>query len=88
MQKHLIFILAFGFTLSNVLASNLFAMDDGAAILKARCSACHSVEKPKSKQKTIEQWEATVSRMMTKGAQLTAEEKQILVDYLSKTYKP
>jgi hypothetical protein len=30
----------------------------------------------------------TVTRMMGKGAKLSAEEKQILIDYLSETYKP
>jgi hypothetical protein len=35
-----------------------------------------------------EQWEATVTRMVGKGAKLTIDEKKVRVDYLSKTYKP
>ena len=88
MGKYLLFGLVFGFALSTVLVTGAFAIEDGATLLESRCSVCHSLERPKSKQKTPEQWEATVSRMMAKGAKLTQEEKQILLDYLSKTYKP
>ncbi|WP_303722070.1 hypothetical protein [Malonomonas rubra] len=88
MGKYLILSVALGFALSTILVTDVFATEDGATILEARCSVCHSSERAKSKQKTPEQWEATVSRMMAKGAQLTQEEKQILLDYLSKTYKP
>lgn len=61
---------------------------DGAALLEQRCSVCHPSARPKSKQKTPTEWEATVTRMMGKGASLTPEEKQALVDYLAQTYKP
>ena len=44
--------------------------------------------RPKSKAKAPEQWEATVTRMIGKGAKLSDEEKKTLVDYLGKTYKP
>ena len=88
MRKCLLFGLASGFALSTILVADVFAIEDGAKLLDSRCSVCHSSERPKSKQKTPEQWETTVSRMMGKGAQLTQEEKQILLDYLSKTYKP
>ncbi len=61
---------------------------DGKSLLEERCSVCHSADRPKSKKKTPEQWEATVSRMMSKGARLSAEEKEVLVKYLAETYKP
>lgn len=61
---------------------------DGAALLEERCSVCHPSARPKGAKKTAEQWEATVTRMMGKGAKLTAEEKKILLEHLSKTYKP
>jgi len=86
MRKALLFCLAVGFALSPI--AEALATEDGATLLEQRCSVCHSSERPKSKRKTAEQWDATVTRMMEKGAQLTGEEKQVLVDYLSKTYKP
>lgn len=56
---------------------------DGAALLESRCSVCHSADKPKQVKKTREEWEATVGRMVSKGARLTEQEKKALVDYLS-----
>lgn len=77
-----VFIAVSGFS------SVALASEEGAALLESRCSVCHSSSRPKSKQKTPEQWDKTVTRMMGKGAQLTVDEKKILVDYLSDTYKP
>jgi len=34
----------------------------------------------------LEEWTTTVERMTGKGAQLNAEEKQVLVSYLALTY--
>ena len=88
MKKGFMLCLAIGFLLSTIEAPLTWAQEDGATLLEQRCSVCHPSARPKSKQKTPEQWDATVTRMMGKGAQLTPDEKQILVDYLSKTYKP
>lgn len=88
MKKGLLLGLAFGFALSTLTTPQALAQADGAALLEERCSVCHPSARPKSKQKTAEQWGATVTRMMGKGAKLTQEEKQTLLDYLSKTYKP
>lgn len=88
MKRGFLLGLAFGFVLSTIGVPIALAQDDGAALLEQRCSVCHPSSRPKSKLKTPEQWEATVTRMMGKGAKLTTDEKQVLVDYLSKTYKP
>jgi hypothetical protein len=88
MKRGLMLGLAIGFVLSTIEVPLTRAQEDGATLLEQRCSVCHPSARPKSKQKTPEQWDATVTRMMGKGAKLTPEEKQILVDYLSKTYKP
>ena len=61
---------------------------NGAALLEARCSICHSADKPKKAKKTPGQWEQTVARMIDKGAKLTDAEKMMLVDYLAKAYGP
>lgn len=61
---------------------------DGSELLEKSCSVCHPSARPKGTKKTAEQWEATVTRMMDKGAKLSADEKKTLVDYLAKTYKP
>jgi mono/diheme cytochrome c family protein len=61
---------------------------DGAQLLETRCSVCHSVDRAKQAKKTHDEWDQTVTRMIGKGAQLTEEEKTVLVDYLAKTYGP
>lgn len=60
----------------------------GAELLDKRCSVCHAADRPKEAKKTRVQWEETVTRMMGKGAKLTAAEKKTLVDHLATTYKP
>jgi hypothetical protein len=55
--------------------------------MQARCSGCHSTNKITSAKKTVDEWGATLDRMVIKGAQLNAEEQQILIDYLAENYK-
>lgn len=59
---------------------------DGAALLEARCSSCHSVAKATGDPHTQAEWDQLVSQMMQKGAQLTDAEKSTLVEYLTATY--
>ena len=59
---------------------------NGSTLLDTRCSICHSTDKPKQAKKTREKWEQTVNRMIDKGAKLTDEEKEVLLDYLAKIY--
>ena len=58
----------------------------GASLLETRCSVCHSVDRPKGARKTRAEWERTVTRMISNGAQLAESEKTILVEHLAKTY--
>lgn len=88
MGRVLVLVLVTVFVLSLIDRPAIMAQEDGATLLEQRCSVCHPSSRPKSKQKTPEQWEATVTRMIGKGAKLSIEEKQVLVDFLSQTYKP
>jgi hypothetical protein len=56
--------------------------------LQERCTACHSLSRVTQAQKTREQWEQTVVRMVGKGAQLNADERAALIKYLAETYGP
>ena len=87
MKKGLLLCLVAAFGLTGICAAATPAAD-GTALLEQRCSVCHPSERPKAAKKTPEQWEATVTRMIGKGAKLTADEKKVLVNYLSNTYKP
>jgi mono/diheme cytochrome c family protein len=63
-------------------------MTDGASLLEARCTDCHSIDRVKKAKKTHDQWAQNVARMVGKGAQLNATEQSVAIDYLSKTYRP
>ena len=88
MKKMLLVVAALAFALSTLPAAVMSAETDGARLLEERCSVCHPSARPKSKQKTLEQWTATVNRMIGKGAKLSDDEKTVLIDFLSKNYKP
>ncbi len=56
---------------------------DGAALVAQRCTVCHSAGRIDNASKDRAGWEATVDRMIGYGAQLNAEERQAVIDYLS-----
>ena len=60
---------------------------DGQTLMQARCSVCHSVSRITSAHKTADEWKTTVDRMISRGAQLTPQEEQTLIDYLAQNYK-
>jgi hypothetical protein len=62
------------------------APEDPQALLQARCTQCHGLNRVTSAQKDRESWEETVTRMINLGAEVSPEEKQILVDYLAENY--
>ena len=61
---------------------------DGAALLEERCTVCHGLERTTQAQKTGDEWEQTVTRMVGKGAELTEDEQATLIEYLAATYGP
>jgi cytochrome c5 len=61
---------------------------DGAALVSSRCTTCHNLDRVKQAKKTSAQWKETVTRMVGKGAKLSADEQAAVADYLAKTYGP
>jgi len=61
---------------------------DGKTLLEERCSTCHGLDRTEQAEKTQEEWEQTVTRMVNKGAKLNADEQAILVEYLAENYGP
>ncbi len=60
---------------------------NGQTLLDERCVTCHALENVTSTTGTYEEWESIVSRMIQRGANLTDEEKAILVQFLADNYK-
>ena len=64
------------------------ALQQGKTLLEERCASCHSVEKTTRRTGTAAEWDKIVTEMIQRGANLTEDEKTILVQYLAATYKP
>jgi cytochrome c5 len=60
----------------------------GETLLEERCSTCHGTDRVTQASKTQEEWDQTVTNMVEKGAELTAEEQEVLVAYLAENYGP
>ena len=59
---------------------------DGKTLVEERCTVCHGLERTTGASKTQEEWKATVERMVSKGANLNADEQEIVIEYLGATY--
>jgi cytochrome c-type biogenesis protein CcmH/NrfF len=59
---------------------------DGATLVQQRCSVCHSLGRVESSNHTAAQWNTIVNTMISRGAQLTSEEKTVVVDYLAANF--
>ena len=56
-------------------------------LFEQKCGICHSIDRPKSKKKSPDQWEQTVMRMKhTNGAPVTDTEAGVIIKYLSEHY--
>jgi hypothetical protein len=59
---------------------------DGATLVQQRCSVCHPLGRVESSNHTPAQWNTIVNTMISRGAQLTPEEKTVVVDYLAANF--
>ena len=59
---------------------------EGAELLEARCTKCHSLVRVHSAAKSADAWRSTVQRMVGKGAELADTEQEMLIEYLAITY--
>ena len=54
--------------------------------MNERCTVCHTRERIDAQDKDEAGWTATVDRMISNGAQLTAEERETVMAYLIATH--
>ena len=59
---------------------------DGKTLLEERCTACHTLDRVESASKSASGWGLNVRDMVGKGAELSALEQEVLIEYLSITY--
>ncbi len=67
--------------------TNTNAAIDGKTLLETRCVSCHTLAKVASQHGDAAFWQKIVSNMISKGAQLNADEQQVLVDYLAANFQ-
>jgi cytochrome c5 len=60
---------------------------DGKTLLEERCTACHTLDRVESASKSAGGWGLNVREMVGKGAELNASEQEVLIEYLSITYR-
>jgi mono/diheme cytochrome c family protein len=56
------------------------------SIVEGRCSTCHGLAQVQAAKYDQAGWEAVVKRMVGNGAQLSAEQQQLAVQYLAQAY--
>jgi hypothetical protein len=59
---------------------------NGKSVLEERCVECHSLSRIKSEGMSRDEWSRTIDRMLSLGAELDSEERDVLLDYLETTY--
>ncbi|HVW83098.1 MAG TPA: helix-hairpin-helix domain-containing protein [Bryobacteraceae bacterium] len=80
--------------LSVFLAAAAWADDiilpDGKAkkLIEDTCTECHGLDQVVSNAMSADQWRATVNKMVKKGATLSPEQIDMVVDYLSVYFAP
>jgi hypothetical protein len=57
-----------------------------AQLVEDRCVGCHALTIVENSRKSPEEWEATVTRMVQRGARLNDKQAEAVIDYLSETY--
>ena len=58
--------------------------NDGQALVSVACSHCHPIDRVNAARKTRAGWTATIARMRSHGLQVTTQQAQAIVDYLTK----
>jgi uncharacterized membrane protein len=79
MSKHLMTLILIFAIISIALAENISPKD----IIEKRCSVCHSTNRVYDAKKSKADWESTVARMISYGAQLNQDEREAVINYLS-----
>ena len=81
----LIFLMLMGFVIA-ACSTDSSALPEGQSVLENQCVDCHNLSRIRSASKTRDEWSRTIDRMIALGAELTSEERDVLLDYLEATY--
>ena len=73
---------------SHMVSSQALPPGPGAELLKARCLICHESDIITSQKLSAAGWTNSVNKMVRWGAQVTPEERDVLVPYLAAHFAP
>jgi hypothetical protein len=76
-------LLSSGLFLLTLSAGWVFAQPAGKAIVDRACVKCHDTKRIESATKKAAEWEATLNRMISKGAAVKPAEREIVLKYLA-----
>lgn len=82
-MKKTLAVLVSGFFLLTLSVGFVFAQPAGKAIVDKACSKCHSIKKVESANKNSAEWEATLDRMIKKGANVKPADRATVLQYLN-----
>jgi competence ComEA-like helix-hairpin-helix protein len=76
--------------LTFVLASdeNTLPPGEGQAIVQQKCASCHALKVVTGKKASRQQWSTIVDQMITRGADVSDDDIDTLLDYLAKNFGP
>jgi len=69
-------------------ASTALPPGEGKPIVQRACVGCHALKVVTSKRASREQWASMVDQMVTRGADLSDDEIEVVVAYLAKNFGP
>lgn len=64
------------------------AASPGRDLVAAKCFQCHTDAMFRDQRQDRRAWEATIYRMMGRGGLYTADERQLMADYLGTEFGP
>ncbi|WP_291319414.1 c-type cytochrome [Desulfonatronospira sp.] len=57
--------------------------ESGEKLVEQLCTGCHGLSRVQEADKSLEEWESSVQRMISYGARISHEEKEAVVEYLA-----
>ena len=82
-MKKMLSVLTGGLFIGVFCAGAACAQPAGKAIVDNACTKCHGIKKVESAHKKTAEWEATLDRMIKKGAKVKPEEREAVLKYLN-----
>jgi competence protein ComEA len=61
---------------------------EGQAIVQQKCASCHALKVITARKASRQQWSTTVDQMIARGADVSDDDVETLVDYLAKNFGP